>query len=120
MNSFKPPREYEVFLDILNQIFEIEKKLKKIEESNSIHRNLTRLKEIFESQLSPDQSGFHIENPIGQSYDETRLDCDANIAGEGSEDLVIIEVIKPIIRLKKEGFNQIIQKGIVIVQSQNN
>lgn len=119
MQVYKLPKEYEVFLDILNQIFEIEKKLNKIQEPNSIHRNLTKLKEIFESQLLSGQSGFSIEDPIGQPYDETRLDCEATISGEGSENLVITEVIKPVIRYKQGGYNQIVQKGIVIVQSLN-
>jgi hypothetical protein len=57
------------------------------------------------------QSGLTIHNPLGETYDQTRLDCEANIAGESTENLVITEVIKPIIRLKQGGLNQIVQKN---------
>ncbi|MEM7038019.1 MAG: hypothetical protein AAF570_13630 [Bacteroidota bacterium] len=121
MQQFMIPKELEVFIDMLNQIFEIEKKVGKIEEQNSIHRNLARLKEMFESRMPlGGNAGFLVENPIGQPYNETRTDCEASIAGNGTENLVITEVIKPVIRLRQGGFNQIIQKGIVVVESKSN
>lgn len=111
------PKGYKIFLDILNQIFEVEKKLEKIQEQNSIKRNLNRLKELFEHMTDEGEMGFIIENPIGEAYDETRIDCEANIAGEGIENLAITEVIKPIIRYKQGGVQHIVQKGIVIVET---
>ncbi len=120
MQTYKLPKEYEVYLNMLNQVFEMEKKLEKIQETNSISRNLTRLKEMFEQNL-PFENGFGlvIHNPIGEDYNQTRLDCEANIAGESTENLVIIEVIRPIIRVKQGGLNQIVQKAVVVVQSKN-
>ena len=48
-------------------------------------------------------------------------DLDATIAGTGTENLVVVEVIKPIIRaIVKDGADEsskIVQKGIVIVES---
>lgn len=117
MQKYKVPKELKVYLDILNQLFEIEKKLNKIEEQNSITRNLNRIKELFETVF---KIGFVVHNPMGEPYNETRIDLDANIAGEGVENLVVVEVIKPIIRLKQSGFNQLVQKGIVIVESDKN
>ena len=119
MQTYKFPDSEKVFLDMLNQIFQIEIKLDKIQETNSISRNLTSLKNLFETQLyEKNQSGLTIHNPIGESYAPTRLDCEANIAGESAENLTIIEVIKPIIRFKQGGLNQIVQKAVVVVQNE--
>lgn len=103
---------------ILNQIFEIENKLSKMSENNSIKRNIDRLKNFYENELD-DNISFIIENPKGQIYNETRTDVIANIAGESVDNLIIVDVIKPIIRIKQNGINKIIQKGIVIVQDKN-
>jgi hypothetical protein len=119
MQQFKIHDSNKIFFDILNQLFEIEKKLERIEESNSINRNLSKLKELFETELYQQGSGLTYHNPIGEPYSETRTDCEASIAGENTENLVITEVIKPIIRFKQGGFNHIVQKAVVIVQSQN-
>ena len=118
MQQFKLPENKKVFLDLLNQIFEIEKKLERIQENNSISRNLNKLKELFETEIFRQGSGLLYENPIGEPYNETRFDCEASIAGEKLENLVITEVIKPIIRHKQDGISQIVQKAVVIVQSQ--
>lgn len=107
----------EELLVILNQFFQIETKILKLNEPNSIQRNIDRIKEELKKY------GCTIENPIGEKYDETRTDCEANIAGESTDNLVITEVIKPIIRLNQNGITQIIQRAIVIVQdttSKNN
>jgi hypothetical protein len=117
----KLPKQFEVLLDIVNQIFEIERKVEKLQESNSIQRNVDKLKEILESQITSlftNAVGFVYENPIGQKYDETRTDCNASIAGESTENLVIVEVIKPIIHFKQNNMTQIVQKAVVVVQSQ--
>ena len=119
MQQYKLPESQKIFLDLLNQIFEIEKKLVRIQESNSISRNVNKLKELFETELYPQGSGLTYHNPLGETYSETRTDCDASIAGESTENLVIVEVIKPIIRIKQGGLNQIVQKAVVVVQSQN-
>lgn len=124
MQTFKLHESEKIILNILNQIFEIEKKVSKLQEGNSINRNTNRLKEIFELELSSfynsiDAPSFVIENPIGEPYSEKRTDCEASIAGEGTENLVIIEVIRPIIRYKVKGQNIIVQRAVVIVESQN-
>jgi len=118
MQHYKLPENQKIFLDLLNQIFEIEKKLERIQESNSISRNVNKLRELFETELNQQGVGLTYHNPLGEPYSETRTDCDASISGESTENLAIIEVIKPIIRLKQGGFNQIVQKAVVVVQSQ--
>lgn len=66
--------------------------------------------------------GLSYEDPMGQSFKETRTDLDATISGTGTNNLVVVEVIKPIIRaLFRDGsgeYAKIVQKGIVIVESQ--
>lgn len=118
MQQYKLPDTYKVYLDMLNQLFEIEKKLERIEEKNSISRNLNKLKEIFQTEISSQGHGLFYENPVGEPYNETRFDCEASIAGTDTDNLVITEVIKPIIRLKQGGISQIVQKAVVVVQSQ--
>lgn len=104
-----------IYIDLLDQIFEIEKKVEGLSESNSISRNVSRLKEIFE-QFESD-GGLFYHNPIGESYNETRTDIEASIAGSSADNLVITEVIKPIVRLRKGGITFIARKGIVVVES---
>ena len=97
-------------LNILNQIFEIRKKLKDNPAERSISRNLQRISTALED------IGYKTHNPINETYDETRLDCEARIAGETADNLYISEVIKPIIYLHDNGQNHIVQKAIVIAE----
>ncbi|PWV55658.1 hypothetical protein [Chitinophaga sp. S165] len=118
-----PIKVTKAYLDILNQVFEIEKKLSALQESNSIQRNVNKLKEIMENDIvaqgGDDITGFVYHNPIGEDYNITRTDCEASIAGESTEDLQITEVIKPIIRFRSGGANIIVQKAIVVVKAKN-
>lgn len=121
-----PPRELRPFVDLVNQVFEIEKKVSALTESNSIHRNVRRMKEWFEHELPWPSSGQPVvlnltySDPTGESYNETRTDCDASIAGAGSDNLVIKEVIKPIIWYSVNGGPKtIIQQAVVVVESQS-
>lgn len=115
-------KQYKPYFELLDQLFEIERKLENIKEENSIMRNLNKMRDIFESRLSNSSSadiGFNYHNPIGEPYNETRLDLDASIAGNSSENLFITEVIKPIIRYKSGGSTLIARKGVVVVESKN-
>lgn len=121
--AFKVPQQY---LDLINQIFEIEKKVENLKEENSISRNVSKLKTAIEEELFKDVkniTGFSYYNPIDEPYNETRTDCEANIVGEGVEKLFIVEVIKPIIFCNyldnDRPVKSIVQKGIVIVESNN-
>lgn len=114
-------KQYKPYFELLDQLFEIERKLENIEESNSIARNLNKMKDIFETNLfsssTSSEIGFTYHNPIGESYNETRLDLEASIAGNSTENLIIKEVIKPIIRYKSGGSTLIARKGVVVVES---
>lgn len=120
--TVKVPQAY---LDFMNQIFEIEKKASNLKEENSIQRNLNKIKGILEEEFFKGSSniGFTYHNPLGESYSETRTDCEATISGTGVDNLEIIEVIKPIIFYsyqEEEKIKKIIvQPAVVIVQSKN-
>jgi hypothetical protein len=113
----------QAYLDFMNQIFEIEKKAANLKEENSIQRNLNKMKGILEEEFFKGSStiGLNYHNPIGESYSDTRTDCEATIAGTEVENLEIIEVIKPIIFYsyqEEEKIKKIIvQPAVVIVQS---
>ncbi|MFL5729320.1 MAG: hypothetical protein ACJ75J_07515 [Cytophagaceae bacterium] len=100
-------------IQILNQIFEIEKKIAENEALQKIERNIRRIKNCLE------ESGIIYHDPLGEDYNETRTDCEASIVGTSSENLKIVEVIKPIIRKKEGQQTSIIQKAIVIVETRD-
>jgi len=104
----------------INQLYELEQKLKKHGDPNNLQRNLTRMKGAFE-QFYDESSGFAYEDPMDQPFKETRTDLEASIAGSGTENLVVVEVLKPIIRAvvrdSQGNFSKVIQKGVVIVES---
>jgi len=114
---------------LINQIFEIENKVRDIQETNSIQRNVDRLKAFFETEFSKDGNGFVYHNPKGENWDESRIDCEANISGTSTENLEIVDVIRPIIIYKYKSIDPvtsqevikpfIVQKAIVIVKSKN-
>jgi hypothetical protein len=99
-------------LTLLNSIYEIERKLKIHGDPGNIARNLDRIKETFASQQ------LFYEDPVGQPFKETRTDLEATISGASTESLYVAEVIKPIIRAGTPAYSRVIQKGIVIVQSE--
>lgn len=114
-------KQYKPYFELLDQLFEIERKLENIEESQSISRNLNKMKDIFKTILfsssTSSEIGFTYHNPIGEAYNETRLDLKASIAGNSTENLIIKEVIKPIIRYKSGANTLIARKGLVVVES---
>ncbi len=97
-------------LQILNQLFDMEKKMEKLEGSRSLARNMRRIKGLYE------EMGLTIHNPLNETYSETRTDCEATITGISAENLVIKEVIKPIITENIDGLPHIVQKAVVIVE----
>ena len=110
-----------LLLTLLNHLYEIERKTSGLDNFKKISRNIERMKDAFKTELngSIDDMGLTYEDPMGQPYNETRLDLEANISGEGTDNLIVVEVIKPIIRLEcaQQGISRVVQKGIVIVES---
>lgn len=98
-------------LQTLNHLYEIERKLALHGDPGGATRNVQRIKEAFSDE------GIFFEDPMGQPFSETRSDLEASIAGSSSDNLVVSEVIKPIIRYGKPSYSRVIQKGIVVVKS---
>jgi len=117
-------------LIVLNQLYELEQKLKKYGDPANLSRNVNKMKDTFAEEGFPvldigsgqRSIGLAYEDPMGQSVNETRTDLEATISGSDTENLVVVEVIKPIIRtIYRDSvgeFSNIVQKGIVIVESQ--
>ncbi|HNC01712.1 MAG TPA: hypothetical protein PKK64_13040 [Saprospiraceae bacterium] len=119
----------QAYLDLINQVFEIEKKSTLLKEENSILRNVNKLKDLMQNELfnvkgNETPIGFTYHNPIGENYSDTRTDCEASIAGTKTDDLEIVEVIKPIIFYNyfedSRPMKNIAQKAVVIVKSRDN
>lgn len=110
--------KHKIYFELMDQIFEIERKVEMSQEQSNIVRNVNRMKSIFESSLGLNE-GFTYHNPLNEPYNETRLDLEASIAGESSENLYVSEVIKPIIRYKNVKTTLIARKGVVVVESKN-
>lgn len=96
---------------VLNNLYEIENKLGRGGDPGNALRNVMKMKEALASE------GVFYEDPFGQSFDETRTDLEVTISGSGTENLRVVEVIKPIIRLGESSYSRVAQKGIVVVQS---
>ena len=116
-------------LIVLNQLYELEQKIKKHGDTANLSRNVSKMKDALAEEWLPASDagsgqnyiGLSYEDPMGQSVNETRTDLEFTISGSGTENLVVVEVIKPIIRaiFRDSGgeFSNIVQKGIVIVES---
>jgi hypothetical protein len=98
---------------VLNNLCDIERKLTIHGDPGNAKRNLERIKEAFEGQK------LFYEDPSGEPFTETRTDIEASITGAGTENLVVVEVIKPIVRYGDASFSKVVQKGIVVVESRN-
>lgn len=82
---------------------------KKLAGQDTLKRTTERMLLVFEDM------GYRMIDPVGESFDETRTDCEASIAGEKSTNLIITDTIKPIIYFN----NSMIQKGVVIATSKS-
>ena len=98
---------------IVNNLFEIQKNISMHGDAGNLNRNVSKIKESLE------EFGITYEDPQGEFFNETRTDLDATISGQCVENLYVVDVIKPIIRASMSGISQVIQKGIVVVESKN-
>lgn len=98
-------------LGVLNNLAEIERKLSLNGDPSNIKRNVERIKDALEGER------LFFEDPMGQSFNETRTDLDATISGISTNELYVVEVLKPVIRYGTREFSRVVQKGIVVVQS---
>ncbi len=99
----------QLWLRMANLVFELEKKISFQGQSPSVKRNIDKMKDILA------EAGLMVLNPIGETYNETRTELEASIAGTGKGLLVITDVIKPIVYAAKDGTRSLVQKAVVIV-----
>ena len=95
---------------LLNQLFDIRSKMELENLYSKFERNFDRIFDVLEEE------GFIINNPIGESYTDSRTDVEANLVGTEGRKMIISKVIKPIIYLKDQGGVSLVQKGVVIVE----
>jgi len=98
-------------VQVINQLFEMQARLKEAGTAQSFERNFTRLFGIFEGD------GYLVQDPTGEAYQETRTDCEVSISGRIGSKMKITRTIKPIIYLQKDGAVQLLQKGVVIAEN---
>lgn len=98
-----------MIIDVLNQLFELEKKIIQLPENSKYQRHIKRIRERIES------AGYRYHDPTGEAFNETRTDIEAEIAGNSVSYLTVEEVIKPVIYKMAEGRNLIIQRAMAIV-----
>src|SRR5688500_15861129 len=96
MSSIAGPQPFSVpkwVLGLLNNVFDIERKLTIHGDPGNALRNVEQLKALLAEE------GLFFKAPMGQVFQETRTDLEANISSTGTNDLMVVEVIKPIVRL---------------------
>jgi hypothetical protein len=96
---------------IINQLFEMQAKIKEGGGASNFERNFSRLFNLFEEE------GYIIQDPTGEAYVETRTDCEASISGRLGSKMKIVRVIKPVIYQRKDGNLQLLQKAVVIAEN---
>lgn len=113
-------------LSIINQLYDIENKIRRDGDPSNIQRNLEKILNVLNtetgiSDLSMNRIKLAFEDPMGQDFTETRTDLEATISGAGTDKLRVVEVVKPIIRVifsdTAGEYSKIVQKGIVVVES---
>ena len=85
-------------LTVLNQLYELEQKLKKHEDPANLSRNIDKMKAVFaeDGWRTWDAGGGQLriglvyEDPLGQPFKETRTDLEATISGPDTENLVVV------------------------------
>jgi hypothetical protein len=95
------------WLRVANLVFELDKKIRAKNDPS-----LTRISDKLKNTLA--ETGLQVHDPAGEPYDETRTDVEASIEGQAGKNLVITEVLKPIIYSEEEGKKYLIQKGVII------
>ena len=99
------------FLQIINQLADIQQKLEASGQSAQFERNFNKLTYLIEEE------GFVYKNPLGEKYNDSRTDCEANIVGREGKHMIITQVLKPIIYKKDSSGLSLVQKALVIVEN---
>lgn len=103
--------ERNAVLQMINQLSEVEQKIKQNNQEEQFQRNFNRIFHILE------EAGYVYQYPLGQKYSDSRTDCEANIVGNPGKNMIITKVIKPIVYEKTGSGMSLLQKGVVIVEN---
>jgi hypothetical protein len=95
-------------INIINQVFEMEKKL------GSATPNLQRHIDRIKAELG--EMGYVYHSPLREVWSETRTDCEASVTGVLKNKMVISEVVKPVVHYNESGTRKLVQKAIVVVE----
>jgi hypothetical protein len=98
-------------IQILNQLFDMQAKLTQLNMAEPFSRNMARLIHICQ------ESGYTMHDPLGEKYADSRTDCEANIIGKLSSNMIVSQVVKPIVYQTLNNEKSIVQKGIVMIES---
>ena len=69
---------------VLDQLCEMERKLRAHGDPMNLQRNIDKMKDAWY------EFGLRYEDPKGQSFSETRTDVEATISGSDTDDLVVV------------------------------
>ena len=107
--------------EIKNKQTKLNAKQQQLNSIEATKRIITKMKDCFyiKDDISGNEAHYYYKNPIKESYDDTRTDVNAHISGTETDNLIIIEVIKPIIRMEINNQSAVVQKGIVTVASKD-
>jgi hypothetical protein len=98
------------YIQLINQFTEIRQKVAQEKLEKKFERNFNRVFSIFE------EDGFICQYPLGEKYNETRTDCEASIVGKEAKNMIVTQVIKPVVYKKSPEVLTLLQKGIVMVE----
>lgn len=98
-------------IQVINQFFEIEQKINNQNQSSLFERNFNKLKALFE------EDGYIIQDPVNESYSDSRTDCEASFVGKVTSKMKITKTLKPVIYKKSDNTILLIQKAVVFVES---
>lgn len=91
-------------IELINQLSTMEQKLIQNED---MQRHFNRCKQSLQDM------GYSYYTPLNEKYNDTRTDIEAHITGAIGSNMLITQVIKPVV--VQDGV--IVQKGIVIVEN---
>ncbi|GHT77186.1 hypothetical protein FACS189463_3380 [Bacteroidia bacterium] len=97
-------------VQLINQLLEIKQKIVQEKLEAKFERNFNRIFSIFENE------GYLIQYPLGEKYNETRTDYEATIIGKEAKNMIVSQVIKPVIYQKTPAGAELVQKGVVMVE----
>jgi len=97
-------------IQFINQLVEIRQKVATANLEKKFERNFKRIFSVL------DEEGFICSYPLGEKYHETRTDYETSFVGKVSINMVITQVLKPVIYKKNDDGITLIQKGVVIVE----